>query len=74
MFQVTTALPEPGKPISELKCFEYVGQAQEEEKSAEPVKFVKKTKAQKKAEAEAEPVPEPVKEMIPLEQRKVNYK
>lgn len=73
MFQVTTALPEAHKPISQIKCFEYVGEEAEEEKSDEPVKKFKKVK-KVKGEAEPEAVPEPVKEIIPLEDRKVNYK
>lgn len=56
--------------------FEYVGQENEEEKSEEPAKKQKKVKKVKGAEAEAvvEAQPEPVKEIIPLEQRKVDYK
>lgn len=75
MFQVTTVLPEHHDPITKTKLYEYVGEEQEEDKSEEPVKKVKKEKKKKgEAEAEAVAVPEPVKEIIPLEQRKVNYK
>ena len=55
--------------------FEYVGEENEEEKSEEPVKKQKKEKKKKgEAEPAEEAVPEPVKQVIPLEERKVNYK
>jgi asparaginyl-tRNA synthetase len=74
MFQVTTVLPDQHEPVSKIKMFEYEGEEQEEEKE-EPVKKKKEKKKKKDKDApEEEPVPEPVKKVIPLEERKINYK
>lgn len=83
MFQVTTALPHAPEPINKVKTYEYVGQELEEKKEDVPVKKEnKKAKKEKKkkqqeegAQEEEEKVEEPPKkEMIPFEDRKINYK
>jgi asparaginyl-tRNA synthetase len=77
MFQVTTVLPEHHEPISKIKMYEHEGQEHEEEKVEEKEVSKKQQKKQKKKEGEpaAEEKPEePAKKIIPLEERKVNYK
>jgi len=79
MFQVTTTLPNPSEPISKAKLYEYVGEEnEEEEKKDEPkkkkAKKDKKKKAEGEEEKEEEAPKEPEKEIIPVDQRKVNYK
>lgn len=82
MFQVTTVMPEPEKPIKDMKLLEYEGQAEEEAKQAELAaqgkggkqKKQKKDKKKKEGDAEEEEVKEEVKKMIPFEDRKVNYR
>lgn len=59
-----------------MKMYEHVGQENEEVKE-EPEKKKGKKDKKKKKDKDAEPeeeVKEPVKEMIPVEDRKVNYK
>ena len=78
MFQVTTVLPDHHEPISKVKMFDYEGQENEEEKTEEKEVSKKQQKKQKKKEGDA--VPEetqpalPEKKIIPLDERKVNYK
>ena len=67
-------MPQHNEPISKIKCFEYVGEEHEEEKSEEPAKKQKKQKKKGEGEAAEEVVPEKVKEVVPIEQRKINYK
>mmetsp|Transcript_41924 Transcript_41924/g.30189 ORF Transcript_41924/g.30189 Transcript_41924/m.30189 type:complete len:99 (-) Transcript_41924:846-1142(-) len=83
MFQVTTTLPAPEKPIKDMKLLEYEGQEEEEAKQAELAaqgkggkqKQPKKDKKKKQAEGDAteEIKEEPKKQIIPFEDRKVNY-
>lgn len=77
MFQVTTALPPSDKPLSQTPQYTYVGEELEAEKPAEELSK-KKQKKQKKKDGEA-PVEEEKKEeapkqMIPADERLVNYK
>jgi len=66
-------MPPEHEPITKLPMFEYVGQEHEEVKE-EPEKKKKSKKSKKDNEGEDEPVVEAPKEMIALEQRKINYK
>lgn len=77
MFQVTTVLPKPHEGIGKTELFTYVGEENEAEKPVEDKKKQKKEKKVKGAAAEeVEEVKkeEPVKQIIPFEERTVNYK
>lgn len=83
MFQVSTILPDPSKPISSMELLEKVGQENEEEKKEEEVKPLSKKQQKKQAkkkggsepaEETKAPVEEQPAQIIPLEERKVNYK
>ena len=93
MFQLTTLMPDPTKPVSSMKLIERVGQENEEEvKREEDAKPISKNLAKKLAKKNKKkggdaPAQEEIKgggvaeeekvkevEMIPLEERKVDYK
>jgi asparaginyl-tRNA synthetase len=74
MFQVTTLLPKPEDPLhGKIPCFEYEGEDAEVEVSADDKKKKEKFVKKKKGEV-VEEVKEEVKKLIPVENRKVNYK